>query len=65
VQVLQNNGVTPVVVFDGGKLKQKKGVEKDRSEHRERAKQEALKYLEKGNEEMAIRKFSESLDITP
>ena len=57
--------VTPIIVFDGGKLKMKKGVEKDRSKNRERAKQEAHEYLAKGDEAMAMRKFSESIDITP
>jgi len=30
-------GVTPVIIFDGGKLKMKRGVEKDRHNAREEA----------------------------
>jgi exonuclease 1 len=54
-----------VVVFDGGKLKMKKGVESDRSGKRKEARKEAEAALKRGDEKLAMRKFSESIDITP
>jgi 5'-3' exonuclease len=65
VHLLLSNKVTPIIIFDGGKLKMKKGVEKERMNNREKAKIEANEYLAKGDEHMAMRKFSESIDITP
>jgi len=35
------NNVVPIVIFDGGKLKMKKNVEKSRKQNREKAKEEA------------------------
>lgn len=60
-----SNEVTPIIIFDGGKLKSKKGVEKERGNNREKAKLEAEEYLARGDEAMAMKKFSMSIDITP
>jgi 5'-3' exonuclease len=38
--------VIPVIVFDGGKLKMKKGVEKDRDANREENRKKAQECLE-------------------
>lgn len=43
----------------------KKGVEKDRGKNREKSRKMAQEYLANGDEKMAMRKFSESIDITP
>lgn len=59
------NDVTPVIVFDGGKLRSKRGVEKERERNREKAKAEANELLARGQEQMAMQKFSASIDITP
>ena len=63
--MMLKNDVTPVVIFDGGKLKMKKNVEKGRENHREKAKQEANDALTRGDEAMAMKLFSASIDITP
>ena len=65
IDMLQRCQVTPVIVFDGGKLKMKKGVEKDRDANREENRKKAQECLEKGDEKQAIRFFSMSIDITP
>lgn len=49
--------VTPVIIFDGGKLKMKKDVEKDRKAKRENARKEAEAHLAAGNEEKAAGMF--------
>ena len=43
----------------------KKGVEKERNKNREESRKKAQHYLEKGNEKLAMRYFSMSIDITP
>ena len=43
----------------------KKGVEDDRGERREKAKKEADKLLAAGKEHLAMRMFTQSIDITP
>ena len=53
------------MIFDGGKLRMKKGVEKERGKNREESRKKAQEYLQSGDEKMAMRKFSESIDITP
>ena len=63
--MLLNNDVTPIIVFDGGKLKSKKGTEKGREDGREKAKELAKEYLERGDEAAAMKEFSKSIDITP
>ena len=41
IEMLQRNQVIPIIIFDGGKLKMKKGVEKERNKNREDAKLKA------------------------
>lgn len=53
------------MIFDGGKLKMKKGVEKERGKNREESRKKAQEYLAKGDEKSALRMFSMSVDITP
>lgn len=43
----------------------KKSTEEDRQKNRDQSRKKAEEYLKKGDEKMAMRKFSESLDITP
>ena len=65
LQMMLSFDVIPVVIFDGGKLIQKKHIEKGREENRRRHREEADAYLAKGDEAMAMSKFSASIDITP
>ncbi len=57
--------VTPVMVFDGGKLQMKKSVEEGRKKNWENARQMAEELLRQGDEESAMKKYGESIDITP
>lgn len=43
----------------------KKGVEEERARKREQAMREARVLMEEGREEMAVKEFSKSIDITP
>lgn len=43
----------------------KGNVENDRKKNREENRKKAEEYLRNGDEKMAMRKFSESVDITP
>ncbi len=53
------------MIFDGGKLLMKTGVEEDRQKNRQKYKQMAREYLKDGDEEQAMKLFGMSIDITP
>ena len=63
--LLVHNGVTPVIVFDGGPLSSKNDVEQSRLEKRERHKSEAKRLYACGRRQEASRKFQHCVDITP
>jgi exonuclease 1 len=65
INMLKKAGVTPIIVFDGGKLKIKENVEKTRNRNREENKQKAQEAAQQGNNQEAIRLFGMSIDITP
>jgi len=65
IELMKRQGVTPVMVFDGGHLGMKKKVEQERQGNREKSRKEAQEYAKAGDEKMALRKYSESVDITP
>jgi len=64
LRLIQNSGVIPLVVFDGGRLPMKKDTE----EHRRRSRQQRLKegdaLWDKGNKEAAKKKYAEGISIT-
>jgi 5'-3' exonuclease len=53
------------MVFDGGKLQMKTGVEEDRQKNRLKYKEMAREYLKDGDEEQAMKLYGMSIDITP
>ena len=53
------------MVFDGGKLQMKKSTEDIRKKTREANLKKAEEYMRKGYTDKAIKKFGESIDITP
>ncbi|KRX00552.1 5'-3' exonuclease, C-terminal domain [Pseudocohnilembus persalinus] len=65
VEMLLNNNIKVVMVFDGHKLPSKKGTEGERDKKRRDAKQQALEYLRNGDRYKANEKFASSVDLTP
>jgi exonuclease-1 len=79
LRLLQDFGVIPVVVFDGGPLPMKRRTETERRRQvlyskfppndetriREESKSRGLQYLKEGNSEAALECFQKSVDITP
>ena len=62
---MRDYNVTPVMVFDGGKLQMKKSVEEGRKKNWEKCREMAEELLRQGDEESAMKKYGESIDITP
>ncbi|CDW91247.1 exonuclease 1-like [Stylonychia lemnae] len=65
IQLMRSFNVTPVMVFDGGKLQMKKSIEEGRKKNREKCREKAEELLREGDEENAMKKYGESIDITP
>ncbi|KAK9459394.1 PIN domain-like protein [Lipomyces oligophaga] len=65
VKLLQGYGVKPYMVFDGGNLPSKRGVEVDRASKRNTAKEIAMRYYQSGDREKANEFFLKSIDVTP
>ena len=63
--MMRAHDVTPVMVFDGGKLKMKKSIEEGRKKNREKCREKAEELMREGDEENAMKKYGESIDITP
>ena len=61
IKLLQQHNVTPVMVFDGGKLQMKTGVEEDRQKNRLKYKEMAREYLKDGDEEQAMKLYGMSI----
>ena len=65
VRLLQRHGVTPLLVFDGGRLPAKLGTEQARAASRREAKARAEEMLERGEGDKAYSLFAKSVDVTP
>ncbi|KAF2078068.1 hypothetical protein CYY_000619 [Polysphondylium violaceum] len=65
IEMLRSNKVTPVVVFDGGPLPNKKGKEDERLHSREEHLKKAKAYLLQGNTSQANSCYQKAVDITP
>ena len=64
VRLLQLNGVKPVLVFDGAKLKMKSRIEDDRKKQRLESLSKAEALLLDGNLQGANKKYIEAIEIT-
>lgn len=65
VELLQRVGVTPVCVFDGGKLPSKAGEEEQRARKRADQLARALEHLRDGNKLAAQECFQKAVDVSP
>jgi exonuclease-1 len=63
--MLKRSEVTPIIVFDGGKLKIKENIENSRGKNREDNKAKAQQFAQDGNQQEALRLYAMSIDITP
>jgi exonuclease-1 len=70
VKLLQDNGIWPIIVFDGDRLPMKKGTEQSRKEYfkltrnREAKRKLGMEYHEKGDRTKALECFQACVDIT-
>jgi exonuclease-1 len=55
--------VTPIIIFDGGRLPEKEGTETKRRESRHKYKELALVQLQAGNRDAATKLFQKSIEI--
>ncbi|KAK8808398.1 hypothetical protein WA158_008299 [Blastocystis sp. Blastoise] len=65
VQMLLDNNITPILVFDGADLPAKEGTNDNRHDHREESKRKGLEYYKNGNMKEASFYFRQAIDITP
>ena len=65
LQMLLENNVKPIMIFDGAKLQMKAGTENERERHRTENKRKAEEFLRQGNTVMAHKLYSAAVDITP
>lgn len=63
--MLQHFGVTPYLVFDGGRLPSKAHTEQERSERRKKGRREGLALLQAGKSTLAYQELQKSIDVTP
>jgi exonuclease 1 len=63
VKLLQINGVTPIMVFDGARLPMKRRIEDERKRQRLESRKAAEELLEVGEFHKASRKFNEAVEI--
>ena len=63
--MLLDCGVTPILIFDGARLKMKETTECERERSRQENKRKAEECLKHGNSIMAHKLFSAAVDITP
>lgn len=64
IRLLQRNGIKPLLVFDGQRLKMKERVEIERAKLRVEAKDKAKQMLMNGDFAGAARKYIEGIEIT-
>lgn len=65
VKMLQHNGVTPIMVFDGADLPSKGGTEQKRKSSREVNQARGMAFLRSGNRDLALKSFQKAVDVTP
>ena len=65
ISELKMNNITPVFIFDGDRLPMKRETERKRKELKDKKKEEAEVLLKENRKEEAMKKMSESIDITP
>ena len=65
VALLTSVGVTPLVVFDGGRLPNKLDEERTRERNREENKARARALWQQGNKSAAMECYQKAVDITP
>lgn len=65
IELLETNGITPYVVFDGGPLPNKAEEEKARYIAREENREKARLLWRRGNKTAAIESYQKAVDITP
>lgn len=65
VRMLLHYGVTPYLVFDGGRLPSKAQTERERSERRKEGRRRGIAYLEAGKPTLAYQELQKSIDVTP
>merc|ERR1711991_575108 len=65
VNILVSNGVEPVIVFDGARLKSKNKTEESRRKSRSENTSKAIAYMKSGNMSLATKFFQKSVDISP
>jgi exonuclease-1 len=63
--MLKHFGVTPYMVFDGGRLPSKAGTEESRAKSRNDKKKLAMELLRSGKPSQAAQEFQKCIDITP
>ncbi|PRP87821.1 exonuclease 1-like [Planoprotostelium fungivorum] len=65
IEMLRQNGITPIAVFDGAALPMKSGTEKDRRQNREKHRSKGMLLIREGNAAAARESFSKAIDISP
>ncbi|KAI9728392.1 MAG: Rad2 nuclease [Chrysothrix sp. TS-e1954] len=65
VRMLQHFGITPYVVFDGGRLPSKAMTEQGRAERRRESKKIGLELLKAGKHAQAYQELQKAVEITP
>lgn len=65
IDLLTGAGVTPLVVFDGGRLPNKADEERSRKRNREENKARARQLWQQGNKTAAVECYQRAVDITP
>ncbi|DBB05493.1 TPA: hypothetical protein ACH3X1_012449 [Trebouxia sp. C0004] len=65
VQMLQQCGVQPIIVFDGGRLPMKAAEEGSRSRARKENKDKAAAHVKAGNKQAAYECYQRAVDISP
>lgn len=63
--MLKHFGITPYMVFDGGRLPSKAGTEESRAKSRTERKKLAMELLRSGKPAQAAQEFQKCIDITP
>jgi exonuclease-1 len=64
VHQLTENGIKPIIVFDGNDLPMKSNTEHQRNESRNSNKRKGLEYLNNGHKSKAIECFQSAVEIT-